>query len=138
MMSHPNWKWDYLTMHLTSLQRGEDLEEGESCFLLTLMNNNLKNTCYFNLSLFLHLPIPLNQQLFVQLNELDRDDMGGQQSVILSKGASWKSRARWIKFEENWEEGADRWSKPHVASLTFNSLPQLRRGLENGESLVSK
>ena len=69
----------------------------------------------------------------MQLNELDRDDMGGQQSVILSKGASWKSRARWIKFEENWEEGADRWSKPHVASLTFNSLPQLRRGLENGE-----
>ena len=41
-----------------------------------------------------------------------------------------RDEARWIKFEENWEEGGDKWSKPHVASLTFNSLPQLRKGLE--------
>lgn len=44
----------------------------------------------------------------------------------------WREKARWIKFEEDVEEGAERWGKPHVASLSFHSLLELRRGLENG------
>ena len=44
----------------------------------------------------------------------------------------WREKARWIKFEEDVEEGAGRWGKPHVASLSFHSLLELRRGLENG------
>ena len=59
--------------------------------------------------------------------------MGG-----LSNRATWKPRARWIKFEEDWEDGAERWGKPHVASLTFNSLPQLRKLLENGKTAVQE
>ena len=32
---------------------------------------------------------------------------------------------RWIKFEEDLEEDADRWSKPHVATLSPRSLFEL-------------
>ena len=46
----------------------------------------------------------------------------------------WKETARWIKFEEDVEE-SNRWGKPHVASLTFHSLLELRKGLEKGEQL---
>jgi hypothetical protein len=45
----------------------------------------------------------------------------------------WREKARWIKFEEDVEEGAERWGKPHVASLSFHSLLDLRRCLEKCE-----
>ena len=45
----------------------------------------------------------------------------------------WQEMARWIKFEENVED-SNRWGKPHVASLTFHSLLELRKGLEKGIS----
>ncbi|ESP03217.1 hypothetical protein LOTGIDRAFT_137764, partial [Lottia gigantea] len=48
----------------------------------------------------------------------------------------WREKARWIKFEEDVEEGADRWGKPHVASLSFHSLIELRKGLETGTVLL--
>lgn len=44
----------------------------------------------------------------------------------------WKETARWIKFEENVDQDSNRWGKPHVASLTFHSLLELKKGLENG------
>lgn len=44
----------------------------------------------------------------------------------------WKETARWIKYEEDLEEGVDRWGKPHVASLSFHSLLNLRKCLEDG------
>jgi len=34
------------------------------------------------------------------------------------------------------EEGSDRWGKPHVASLSFHSLLNLRRCLETGVVLL--
>ena len=40
----------------------------------------------------------------------------------------WKETARWVKFEEDVEEGGNRWSKPHVATLSLHSLFQLRSG----------
>ena len=43
----------------------------------------------------------------------------------------WKETARWIKFEENVED-SNRWGRPHVASLTFHSLLELKKGLEKG------
>lgn len=46
---------------------------------------------------------------------------------------AWKEKARWIKFEENVQEAADRWGKPHVAYLSFHSLIELRRCLESGK-----
>ena len=39
---------------------------------------------------------------------------------------------RWIKFEEDVEEGGNRWSKPHVATLSLHSLFELRSMLLNG------
>ena len=46
----------------------------------------------------------------------------------------WKETARWIKFEENVED-SNRWGKPHVASLTFHSLLDLKKGLEKGSMM---
>ncbi|KAF5296704.1 hypothetical protein FQA39_LY12404 [Lamprigera yunnana] len=60
--------------------------------------------------------------IFVQLDEL----FGGLEN------REWKETARWIKYEEDVEEGVDRWGKPHVASLSFHSLLNLRRCLEEG------
>jgi len=39
---------------------------------------------------------------------------------------------RWVKFEECVEEGGDRWSKPHVATLSLHSLFELRSCILNG------
>ncbi|CAG5130389.1 unnamed protein product, partial [Candidula unifasciata] len=66
-------------------------------------------------------------EVFVELDELHfaGDDM-----------MEWREKARWIKFEEDVEEGAERWGKPHVASLSFHSLLELRRGLERGTLLL--
>lgn len=44
----------------------------------------------------------------------------------------WRETARWIKFEEDVEEETERWGKPHVASLSFRSLLELRRTLAHG------
>lgn len=61
-------------------------------------------------------------QIFVELDELHNDP----------DEREWKETARWIKYEEDVEEGVDRWGKPHVASLSFHSLLNLRKCLEDG------
>lgn len=43
----------------------------------------------------------------------------------------WKEAARWLKFEEDVDDGG-RWSKPHVATLSLHSLLELRNCLTNG------
>ncbi|XP_073827639.1 na[+]-driven anion exchanger 1 isoform X7 [Musca autumnalis] len=48
----------------------------------------------------------------------------------------WKETARWIKFEEDVEEGGNRWSKPHVATLSLHSLFELRTLLLNGSVIL--
>ncbi|CAH2103224.1 unnamed protein product [Euphydryas editha] len=65
--------------------------------------------------------------VFVQLDELLATEDGD---------AEWKETARWIKYEEDVEEGSDRWGRPHVASLSFHSLLNLRRCLETGVVLL--
>ena len=40
-----------------------------------------------------------------------------------------------MKFEEDVEEGGNRWSKPHVATLSLHSLFQLRALLTNGSGM---
>ena len=57
---------------------------------------------------------------------------------ILTKEAhgeekEWTETARWIKYEEDVEEGTNRWGKPHVASLSFHALINLRRLIESGK-----
>lgn len=43
---------------------------------------------------------------------------------------------RWVKFEEKVEEGGERWSKPHVSTLTLHSLFELRTCLQTGSILL--
>lgn len=66
-------------------------------------------------------------QVFVQLDELLATEDGD---------AEWKETARWIKYEEDVEEGSGRWGRAHVASLSFHSLLNLRRCLETGVVLL--
>lgn len=63
-------------------------------------------------------------QVFVELNELVMDK---------NQEMQWRETARWIKFEEDVEEETERWGKPHVASLSFRSLLELRRTISHGE-----
>ncbi|XP_046736176.1 sodium bicarbonate cotransporter 3 isoform X7 [Diprion similis] len=64
--------------------------------------------------------------LFSEMEELvkDGDEM------------EWKETARWIKFEEDVEEGGNRWSKPHVATLSLHSLFELRSLILNGTVML--
>ncbi|KAF8795352.1 electroneutral sodium bicarbonate exchanger 1-like isoform X2 [Argiope bruennichi] len=48
----------------------------------------------------------------------------------------WRETARWIKFEEDVEEGGNRWSKPHVATVSLHSLFELRSCILNGTILL--
>ncbi|XP_044752342.1 sodium-driven chloride bicarbonate exchanger isoform X2 [Coccinella septempunctata] len=48
----------------------------------------------------------------------------------------WKETARWIKFEEDVEEGGNRWSKPHVGTLSLHSLFELRSLILNGTVIL--
>lgn len=43
---------------------------------------------------------------------------------------------RWIKFEEDVEEGGNRWSKPHVATLSLHALFELRSFVLNGTVIL--
>ncbi|XP_014248076.1 sodium bicarbonate cotransporter 3 isoform X2 [Cimex lectularius] len=60
------------------------------------------------------------------------------EELVMGEGdvPEWKETARWIKFEEDVEEGGNRWSKPHVATLSLHSLFELRSLLLNGTVLL--
>ena len=64
--------------------------------------------------------------MFVELEELKSSSEEGRASL------EWEETARWIKFEEDVEDSAGRWGRPHVSALTFHSLVELRKGLEQG------
>ncbi|XP_056131621.1 solute carrier family 4 member 4a [Lampris incognitus] len=70
---------------------------------------------------------PAPPQLFTELDELLSVD--GQEM-------EWKETARWIKFEEKVEKGGERWSKPHVATLSLHSLFELRMCIEKGTIML--
>ena len=63
---------------------------------------------------------------FVELEEL----------VSCNNEFVWKERARWIKLEEDVEECANRWGKPHIPCLTFHSLREVEKNLRNGVFLL--
>uniref|UniRef100_A0A673KBE2 Anion exchange protein n=1 Tax=Sinocyclocheilus rhinocerous TaxID=307959 RepID=A0A673KBE2_9TELE len=68
-----------------------------------------------------------SEYVFVELNELLMDK---------NQEMHWKETARWIKFEEDVEEETERWGKPHVASLSFRSLLELRKTISHGAVLL--
>ncbi|NXB04586.1 S4A5 protein, partial [Cnemophilus loriae] len=69
---------------------------------------------------------PPNPTLFTEMDTLQRD----------GDEMEWKESARWIKFEEKVEEGGERWSKPHVSTLSLHSLFELRTCLQTGTVLL--
>ncbi|XP_030231749.1 electroneutral sodium bicarbonate exchanger 1 [Gadus morhua] len=66
-------------------------------------------------------------ELFTELDEI---------CVKEGKDAEWKETARWLKFEEDVEDGGERWSKPYVATLSLHSLFELRSCIINGSVLL--
>ncbi|KAM9312537.1 electrogenic sodium bicarbonate cotransporter 4 [Gastrophryne carolinensis] len=67
-----------------------------------------------------------NPTLFTEMDTLQHD----------GDELEWKETARWIKFEEKVEEGGERWSKPHVSTLSLHSLFELRTCLQTGTVLL--
>jgi len=65
--------------------------------------------------------LPLREG-FVELEEL----------ICKNKEIVWKETARWIKFEEDVEESAHRWGKPHIPCLNFYSVSDLKKILRQG------
>ncbi|CAM9936726.1 unnamed protein product [Bubo scandiacus] len=66
-------------------------------------------------------------ELFTELDEICAKE---------GEGAEWKETARWLKFEEDVEDGGERWSKPYVATLSLHSLFELRSCILNGTVLL--
>ncbi|XP_078232163.1 sodium-driven chloride bicarbonate exchanger isoform X16 [Pogona vitticeps] len=70
-----------------------------------------------------HIP----HDLFTELDELCwREGEDGE----------WRETARWLKFEEDVEDGGERWSKPYVATLSLHSLFEVRSCILNGTVLL--
>uniref|UniRef100_A0A452J7L4 Anion exchange protein n=1 Tax=Gopherus agassizii TaxID=38772 RepID=A0A452J7L4_9SAUR len=69
---------------------------------------------------------PPNPTVFTEMDTLQHD----------GEEMEWKESARWIKFEEKVEEGGERWSKPHVSTLSLHSLFELRTCLQTGTVLL--
>ncbi|XP_057195415.1 sodium bicarbonate cotransporter 3 isoform X3 [Triplophysa rosa] len=70
-----------------------------------------------------HIP----HDLFTELDEL---------SFREGRVYEWKETARWLKFEEDVEDGGERWSKPYVATLSLHSLFELRSCILNGTVML--
>lgn len=65
--------------------------------------------------------------LFSELLQLVQEEDGGLE---------WKQRARWVKYEESVEQGGNRWSKPHVATVSLQAVLEVRNYLENSLVLL--
>ncbi|XP_037831600.1 sodium bicarbonate cotransporter 3 isoform X8 [Kryptolebias marmoratus] len=70
-----------------------------------------------------HIP----HDLFTEMDELSFRD---------GDAIEWRETARWLKFEEDVEDGGERWSKPYVATLSLHSLFELRSCILNGTVLL--
>ncbi|XP_078123135.1 sodium bicarbonate cotransporter 3-like isoform X4 [Sander vitreus] len=69
----------------------------------------------------------VSHDLFTELDELSFRD---------GNASEWKETARWLKFEEDVEDGGERWSKPYVATLSLHSLFELRSCILNGTVML--
>ncbi|XP_067459572.1 sodium-driven chloride bicarbonate exchanger [Thunnus thynnus] len=70
-----------------------------------------------------HIP----HDLFTEMDEI---------CVKEGEDADWRESARWLKFEEDVEDGGERWSKPYVATLSLHSLFELRSCIINSTVLL--
>ena len=63
--------------------------------------------------------------IFIQMNTrfVEEDDQ-------------WQEVSRWVKFQENVEDGGKRWSKPFVPSTPFSVFSDLREQLQTGSVIL--
>ena len=80
-------------------------------------NLHVSSNCYENQNFKFNLIFQ-----FVEMDEL--------------RGGEWQEVSRWIKFEEDLLEGAERWGRPHISSLTFHSVINLGLVLEQSKFIV--
>lgn len=109
-----------------------------ACVLFYFWKLLLLYISFLNNTFFLGTP-PAQRVQFI-LGEDANDDtheshpLFSEMEELVGQGdeMEWKETARWIKFEEDVEEGGNRWSKPHVATLSLHSLFELRSLILNG------
>uniref|UniRef100_A0A0L8G4E9 Anion exchange protein n=1 Tax=Octopus bimaculoides TaxID=37653 RepID=A0A0L8G4E9_OCTBM len=90
------------------------------------------------------LATPPSQRIQFLLGEDDEDEEHRAHDMFCEMAelhyvdgeSEWKESARWIKFEEDVEEGGDRWSKPHVATLSLHSIFELRCCIMSGTCML--
>ncbi|XP_034042379.1 sodium-driven chloride bicarbonate exchanger [Thalassophryne amazonica] len=70
-----------------------------------------------------HIP----HDLFTEMDEICLRD---------GEDSEWRESARWLKFEEDVEDGGERWSKPYVATLSLHSLFELRSCIIHGTVML--
>jgi len=63
--------------------------------------------------------------IFVQMN-----------ARLAEEDDQWKEVSRWVKFQENVEDGGKRWSKPHVPSCSFSVMSGIRGLMETHPVLL--
>jgi len=64
--------------------------------------------------------------MFIQLN-----------ARLTEEDDQWKEISRWVKFQENVEDGGKRWSKPHVPSCSFSVFSGLKDQLAHCPVLLN-
>uniref|UniRef100_A0A8C1UMV3 Anion exchange protein n=1 Tax=Cyprinus carpio TaxID=7962 RepID=A0A8C1UMV3_CYPCA len=102
-------------------------------------------TCFFFKELYPCYSVLMNELIFLspaaeRLRHILREEdeptptLFTEMDTLQHEGGEmeWKESARWVKFEEKVEEGGERWSKPHVSTLSLHSLFELRTCLQTG------
>ena len=64
-----------------------------------------------------------SHKVFIELEELNED---------CTQDMEWKETARWIKFEEDVNKVKGGFDRPHVSTLSFHSLSDVRKGIQTG------
>jgi len=64
-------------------------------------------------------------------------DGGGGLGEIWTGRKERREIARWIKYEQDLEEGADRLGRPHIAPLAFHFLMRLNALIEKNGNFMT-
>ena len=63
--------------------------------------------------------------MFIQLN-----------TRFVEETDQWREVSRWVKYQENVEDGGKRWSKPFVPATSFSVFSDLRQQLQTGSVIL--
>lgn len=78
--------------------------------------------------------IPSDSEAYLNLNTNATTRGDAQAYVELNEFVdnTWQETARWVGYEENFNQAAGKWGPSHVSYLTFKSLIQLRKTMSTG------